>query len=479
MLSKFSLDRLRFAAHWRLQKLSNLLAPSIPAPDTVHGGVPPDPAEVFASMTEHMENARSNALSTEVLFQARLSIIDTLACVFAGIASKEGQSILALHNISKVHFLDQGRVASARDHAGLIAALAQIHDFNDGFQGAEQRGGAFHPGRVIVPTALAAGIHHSVRGKDLLTAIALGYDLACHTSHTPMSTPADSYGAAGCSAWLARLAPAQIAFAIRVAALMSPRSGSEDFETNNLTVAQQAASCVLATELVEAGYPISRARSESLQAPKFNFSRPSYPGESFNELYRKPYPCCRDIHRAIDAALQLRASAQDLFSSIVTEAVHDHAASQIDSIDVEVPSSLAGPVYALPAGEYYKSYQFSIPYVIAVALVDGAVGLEQFTESRSGDPNVHYLQSKVRLQQEEPTGRAAKFARITVRLSTGETLESECTDATGSPDKPLTEEDLFEKLHENAESAGLNVTTLAQNLRTLAAAEDVADKLTL
>ncbi|MEM8492893.1 MAG: MmgE/PrpD family protein [Pseudomonadota bacterium] len=475
MLSNSYIDRLRFAAHWRLQKLSALLAPATAPSASAGAGALPNPEDVFASITVHLEAARMDALSSAVLLQARLSIIDTLACVFAGMASDEGRSILAVCNMTKEALLDSTKAPSPQDHAFLMAALAQIHDFNDGLENAEKRGGAFHPGRVLIPTALAVGLRQAVTGRELLTAIALGYDLACFTNAKSLNTPGDAYGAAGCAAWLKKLDRTHTAFAIRTAALMSPVSGAKDFETNNLTIAQQAASGVLATELVQDGYPNSRARKTYLQGSRFAFTKPESPGDAFNLLYRKPYPCCRDIHRAIDAALQLRASAADL----LLDTDGKTRVSRIDSIEIELPETRKGPVFPLNPGEYYKCYQFSIPYVIAAALVDGAITLEQFEDARTGDPTIHELQAKIRLLQGEGTASESKFARIAVHLSTGETLRSECTEARGSPSKPLNENDLFEKLRKCADRADINVEELIRRLQTLETADNVSDHLAL
>lgn len=97
-------------------------------------------------------------------------------------------------------------------------------------------------------------------------------------------------------------------------------------------------------------------------------------GKDYEILHmdKKPYPCCRTTHHAIDAALALREQV---------------AAEEIEEIRVETYG-----VGVLQCGS--RQYpgnpgqaKFSISYTAAAALVKGRVTQEEFTEEVLADPH--------------------------------------------------------------------------------------------
>jgi 2-methylcitrate dehydratase PrpD len=72
---------------------------------------------------------------------------------------------------------------------------------------------------------------------------------------------------------------------------------------------------------------------------------------------------------------------------------------------------------------------YSLPYLLSIALLDGAVGLDQVGEDRLHDPAVRALMTKVSHDPEAaPAGRPE---RVTIRLADGTVLVEE---ADGKPD---------------------------------------------
>jgi 2-methylcitrate dehydratase PrpD len=72
---------------------------------------------------------------------------------------------------------------------------------------------------------------------------------------------------------------------------------------------------------------------------------------------------------------------------------------------------------------------YSLPYLLAIALVDGALGLDQVGEGRLHDPAVRTLMAKVR--HDPAAAPAGRPERVTIRLSDGTVLVEE---ADGKPD---------------------------------------------
>ena len=95
----------------------------------------------------------------------------------------------------------------------------------------------------------------------------------------------------------------------------------------------------------------------------------------FTELSYKPYPCCRFNHTAIDAALALRASA-----GVSAERVRRIRVG----VNRQAYEAVATPVDVRKAPRTIVHAQFSLPFTVAAALVDGRVELGSL--HRSVDP---------------------------------------------------------------------------------------------
>jgi 2-methylcitrate dehydratase len=90
----------------------------------------------------------------------------------------------------------------------------------------------------------------------------------------------------------------------------------------------------------------------------------------------------------------------------------------------------------------------SLPYLLAVALLDGDVMPAQFAPDRIAKPDVQQLLKKVsvRPNQEFTEQYPAKMpAKITIRLQDGTVVEHEVQDFPGMPSDPFTWEDSVEK----------------------------------
>lgn len=120
----------------------------------------------------------------------------------------------------------------------------------------------------------------------------------------------------------------------------------------------------------------------------------------------KCFPSCSPSHRPVAAVLRLRGDSGFGIDDIVAIEADLH------------PFSLmrADPQEAIATG-------YSLPYLLAVALLDGRVGLDQVGDSRLNDPRVRGLMAKVR---HDPSAAPADGPeRVTVRLSDGRVLVAE------------------------------------------------------
>ena len=143
-------------------------------------------------------------------------------------------------------------------------------------------------------------------------------------------------------------------------------------------------------------------------------------GSSFEILNidKKPYPCCRTTHPAIDAALRLRET-------------HRIPAEQIQSILVETYD-----VGVLQCGfeKYPESLveaKFSIKFTCAVALLFGRVSLQEFRQDVLDDPRVRRVAECTHVAADPMfTQRYPKRwgCRMSITLQSGEKLVCQIDD---------------------------------------------------
>ena len=87
--------------------------------------------------------------------------------------------------------------------------------------------------------------------------------------------------------------------------------------------------------------------------------------------------------------------------------------------------------------------KFSIYHVLAVALADGAAFLDQFTDERVADPELARLREKVHVHTDPAQNKDS--ARVVLTLRDGRTLERHVAHNLGTPDNPMTDQQLEDK----------------------------------
>ncbi len=388
---------------------------------------------VFDNVAHWICSASYEKIDKDVAYQVKRAILDGIVSYLVGCNTPEAR-------VLKGDLVESGTlgalVSQSTKFEGIIpravyvgAAISQIHDVNDGHPSAGSRGGAYHPGRVIIPASLVLAQRLGLSSEDFMVMVALGYDVALNAMNGPLGSPSDAYGVAGLASYALGFTQAQTSFVLKVAGFMAPRSGAEDFEINNLTIAQQARAGVEAALLVKDGYPLSR--SCSLSGKNFSFSPPQSLGKDLLGLYFKPYPSCRSTHQYIEAAKLLRDKILGYLDSV-------------SDIYIYYSSRNSGPAHYVGPSQYYKSYEFSISYCVAVTLVDGEFGVYQFSSKRTNDEFVQKLQKTVTYIKVEDDNELN--GTVCIKLTNGNHFSEKSKKILGSSEKPLSNEEIALKL---------------------------------
>jgi 2-methylcitrate dehydratase len=94
-----------------------------------------------------------------------------------------------------------------------------------------------------------------------------------------------------------------------------------------------------------------------------------------------------------------------------------------------------------------------LPYVIAVAVVDGNVLPASFQDEKLRDPLILATLPKIKVVADPEIDALfpqVKRARVTITTMDGQQYSSQCDVAKGAPEEPLTDEDLEAKFRANA-----------------------------
>jgi 2-methylcitrate dehydratase PrpD len=224
--------------------------------------------------------------------------------------------------------------------------------------------------------------------------------------------------------------------------------------TKRFQAGQAASSAVLSALLAREGFTGAR----QVFAGRFGFF-PMYQPDGYNlgaisdglgqifrgvELSFKPYPSGRPNHAMLDAALalyhQLDLTTADEGAGIAEVVITVNPPTYADQLSPEAGKRC--PLQVVEA-------QFSIPFLVAAALVRGRVGIGEV--AGVDDPEVLALSNRIQGAVRE--GAPANWAQITVRRADGRASSVETTSPSGSPQKPLSDVQLHAKFRDCAAHA--------------------------
>ena len=189
---------------------------------------------------------------------------------------------------------------------------------------------------------------------------------------------------------------------------------------------------LMAAELAQAGFTGNAALSEYLcdllgkdavQPEKMVAGLKEH--WHFTEISIKKYPCCFINHRYIDAILSLASKNRVTYD-------------QVDEIEVHISPS--HNVVIRPDPQSVGELQVSIQHLMASAIIDQDVNMSHFATDKISDPRFRETRSRVKVVV-NPEWKKMGYqepARVIVRLKNGRVFTEERTDVTGSPEEPLT-----------------------------------------
>ncbi len=392
---------------------------------------------------ERLSEIQRRGLPDAVSMQAKRCLKDVLGVAAGAAALADSRR---LFSITHTQF-GSGRATLWFRGAGSSLLGASYHnamlvDFLDGHDGYRPAKG--HAGATVIPVVLACA-GEDTRGCDLLTAIALGYEVACRGSVAVHSLYGPTYHASGSWAALGAAVAGALVQGIPAESLDAVVGAAEYYApmapmmrcvARPGPVKDAAGGGALAAALALGMYKNGLHGLPSLfVSEQCAREQMATLGEEWLILrqYFKRYPTCRWTHPAVEGALQLQLE-------------HGFAPEGIEAIEVETFKA-AGEAICFPPCDTHQA-QYSLPWALAVALIDGDIGAEQVGEHRLTEQRVLALGRRVRIQANDDL--EARFpeeclARVRILLRDGRRLIGQTRSARGDPDAPLSEKELDTK----------------------------------
>jgi len=426
-------------------------------------------------------------LSEAARRELKVRVLDALGCALGALGGPPLRLIRAqieeFGEAGCCTLIGGGRAAPDRA-AFYNSALVRYLDFNDAYLAP---GETCHPsdnvGAVLAAAECAGG-----SGRDFLTALAVAYQVNCRLSDVaPVRAKGFDHTTQGSFALAAGLARAlgldagQAANAVAICgtafnALRATRTGALS-HWKGLASANTAFGCTHAAFLARRGitgplevFEGNKGFMEAISGRfEIDWSREDL--ERVTRTILKRYNAETHSQSAIEGILELKQA-------------HPFTAADVERIEVAI---FPVAYHIIGGGEEGSKHRVrnkeeadhSLPYLMAVAILDGQVLPEQYRPERIRSADVQALLKKVSVRPEEEHGRrfpAEMPCRLRVRLTEGRELMHEKHDYEGFLTRPMGWDHVarkFQTLSERAAEAPLRKEILAAvaNLETIPVAE--------
>ncbi|MFA1676599.1 MmgE/PrpD family protein [Rhizobium mongolense] len=401
-------------------------------------------------LADHLMTYPSAALPAEARQSALCCILDA---VTAAVVGSEVGGARVVREIARQEFgVGRAPIWFTGESLGTTAAAfcnaasASALDFDDGHRGA--RG---HPGAAVVPVALSVACETDAPADEILAAVALGYEAGIRVAvaqnpdaiRSRQSGRWTGYGAVAAAGRLYGTGPAALAQALSIAGVLAPNqeangsSGYAKCTGNDVKegIPWSVVTGLLALQLAERGFtgPLDLLDHHSHFDPLVITASFEQPMEISN-VYFKPYSCCRYIHPALD-------SLAAVFRRV------DFTPKKVVSVDVRTfqwALRLANSV----SPKTLTDIQYSLPYCIAIAAIDGIAALAPIGEAQLARPDLCDFARKVHLLVDHDIDRrfpTETLAYLSLHTSDGTTVTSDVTAPRGDKARPMDWDELVDK----------------------------------
>ena len=447
-------------------------------------------------LLQNVIRLRYEDLSDKAIQTAKLSLIDTIGCVFAGCdapgCDPVKEQVIDWCGKQESSIMVFGNKVSCPGAAFVNSTMARALDFDTTWV----RG--MHMSAASVPTALAvAEMKGDVSGKELLTAMVAGEDLAAriHLATTDYNgfEPTGVCGIFGLTAMSGRILGLteremldSMGIALnRAAGTFQPNiDGALVIRVMEGFASRSAVeSAILARKGISGGQnPLNGDYGYARLFSGDAFERESLTrglGRDFlgcEEMQFKKFPACGGTASAIQATLELVAS-NDIMPADIAEVTVDSN---------QFFHTISGKEYAAETASQANA-QFSYRYTIANAIVRRRFSVNDIRADALKDVQVLSLANKIHPRLNNALAKESFRATVVeITTSNGDRYRKQVNHPKGSVKNPLTRDETLEKYLENMETSmlripkeqSMEIVTLVDDLESVDDVTKLMDLLT-
>ncbi len=447
----------------------------------------------ITDFVKHFTRTRYEDIPAAAVESAKKEVLDSLATALGG-SSKAGvrelvDMVREWGGSEQSTVIAYGLKCPAPNAAQVNGTMIHALDYDDGHQVA-----LVHIGCVAVSTCFAVAERMGkASGKELITAIALGGDflarlgLASRPGSSVLGSgwhPTTLFGFLGSAAMAGRLMGLDEEKMINALGLAYHQCGGAGSGVADGALAKRmgpglaARAGITAALMAERGITGERDPLEG-RTGLFN----AYMGGDYDvniltsdlgkrfegvNIGNKPYPCCGLTHACIDAALALMSR-------------HDIIPNLIRDITVYGGQSIYGlsqPPEVKCAPRTITDAQFSVPWVVATALVKGKVTVDDFTDEAIKRQEILKIAQKVTAVLDTSMDRhGVGPGGVIITMNDDTEYTEEVEHCLGSVERPMTFEDCAVKFRACAASSikPLPADTVDKVIEMVSRLEDLDD----
>src|SRR5499425_1939742 len=375
--------------------LSPLVPPTTPAlPEAENAN------DVTRTLARYVVAAKPADLSGSVKKEAARTLLNWVGCTLGG--SRHETVGIAISALAPFSGQGQAGILGRKERLDILnAALvngisSHVLDFDD-----THSHNIVHPAGPVISAILALSEHHPVSGNDFVNALVLGVDAECRIGNSVypkhydvgwhITGTAGVFGAAAASSKLLGLSEQQMLWALGLAATQ-PVGLQEMFGsmTKSFHPGRAAQNGLTAALLASKNFTSSEQSLEAKYGWVNVVSTAHNYGDIVNSLgsqYEiskntyKPFACGVVMHATIDGCIQLKNE-------------NKLASDEIDRVELKV-HPLVIQLTNKKSPQTGLEGKFSIYHAASVALVEGAGGIDQFSDRAVRDRVIAVLRERV------------------------------------------------------------------------------------
>jgi 2-methylcitrate dehydratase PrpD len=414
-----------------------------------------DAETLTKTLCGHLAAVQFGDLSPKAISEARRGVLDWIGCALAGSGHKTITTLLSV--LQDISGRPVATVFGRKLRLGLLEAplangqMGHVLDYDDTHMG----GVVLHTSSPVLAALFALAERNPVSGADFMLAYAVGFEAGVRSGRTApghhnggwhLTGTLGTIAAGAACGKLLKLDRQKLTYAMGIAATQAAGMQQNRGTMGKSFHAGKAASNgVLAALLAERGFDSTQEIIEGKKGFSRIYSDVAAPDQLTAGLGEgwlietnghKPYACGVVLHPLIDAVIAIRNR----------DKVDPAKVSEIELRVNPLVLSITGVVEPSTG----LQSKFSTVHSAAVALIDGAAGVAQYSDARAADLQVSALRRKVKPVADETLRKDEAYAAVTIG---GKKHEFHVAHASGTADNPMSDAAIEVKFLANATPA--------------------------